>query len=127
MASPATAAPWARLSLSATGTTISVDLGSIRGGQIRTAWVRYRYSQPQGKGVVEAMDLSSFNCQTEESSSTSWVEYDAQGRSLGSQTSLRPNWSPVIPDSVGATQLRFICSYPIGTDWRTIEGLRIEN
>ena len=127
VATPALARPWVRLTSSTRGTVIWIDLGSLNGDQaIRSAWVRYNYPRAERDGVLIALELTSFQCQDRMSGTTSTVTYGAGDRVIASRTYSFPNWSPATPDSIGEAQLNFVCSYPIGTDWRLIEGLEVE-
>lgn len=106
---------------------IWVDLGSIQGdGFIRSAWFRYNHPSRRPDGRARTLMLFSFRCQDRMSGATSLVDYDAAGAVIKTLSHHDPVWSPVVPDSVGEAQFNFVCTYPIGLDWRQIDGMEIE-
>jgi hypothetical protein len=126
-ASPGVASVWARVNRSADGDQISIDVSSIRDDRgIRTAWLRTVYRGPNRHGGLYDVARFDFDCPAREMALRSVVTYGARGRVLSSVHTSYLSWRPVVPDSVGEGQLAFVCSYPIGTDPREIEGLVVE-
>lgn len=128
-ATPASAATWARLTQSEIDDITWVDLDSIKAvGRQRKAWVRWKYGRARAKGAVEAVDLSDYDCDSRQIRFLSGTSYGSSGEVVSSITA-RPyelEWQPVVPDSMGERHMTFICTYPIGADWRQIEGLVVE-
>jgi hypothetical protein len=127
-AAPALGAAWVRLSTFPDERSW-VDADSITEEQgIRRAWFRARMTRPDRSGIAERMSYSAMDCRSREVALISVVERDRSGRVLETGTRSESNlrWRPIVPDSVGATRMNFVCSYPIGTSWRQIEGLEVE-
>lgn len=131
IASPAVARPWARLAIADNNAASWVDVGSITedAGQ-RIAWLRQDLRRPERDGTVQTLTRRLFDCRRRESALVAIVSYDRQGRSTYSgraEDALGPEFTPVVPDSVGEAVMNFVCSYPIGIDPREISGLQLEN
>lgn len=123
---PAWAKPWARIAATRDGDSHWVDLASIaQAGETRRAWIRTRYGQPKAE-ATHGVDQWAFNCQSREAAVLFIVDYNSDGRSVAQEIVRTPTWLPTVPESVGEARINFVCSYPIGTDWREIEGLELE-
>ena len=129
ISAPAAAGPWARVVQSSTGDISWVDLETItdQSGQ-RRAWVQEDFAQPltgENAGAIRAVALTAYDCDTRESALVTIVYYNRAGVVVRSVDTRYLDWIASPPGSVGAALIRFICSYPIGADWRQIEGLRV--
>lgn len=126
---PAFAADWIHLSKSTRGDRFSVDASSITlTSDGRRAWSKTLYRPPYEDGRAQDIVLSIYDCTNRTIGMISRTIYAADGRSLRSTTvrDFLIERNPVVPDSVGETELGFVCTYPIGAHWSEIGGLELE-
>lgn len=128
-ASPSRAAEWVHVTRSQDRTSLAIDVSSIvQKGSVRTAWIQFSSLTPEKDGAVLRRQLWGYDCSQRLKSILSYVSYDARGKPITSHTP--PEYlrdiEPIVPDTIGEAAYNFICSYPIGTDWREIEGLQPE-
>lgn len=121
--SMAWASEWVEVSRNGNGDIIYIDKESVvphvSGGGVYQAWNKnvYRniqqiknaiYFCDQRKvGFTQALKL--YDCSGRRSALMQTIKYDSSGHQLDNDKSAKPDWQPVVPDSVSDVMWRFVC------------------
>jgi hypothetical protein len=110
LASTAQAASWLEVAVSVSGTTVAVDVDSIRrdGGKV-TVWAKYDHTKNMAIKAREDKRLLKFDCDAQTMTTLSYVSYDARGSVIDSETRPFSVPEPVIPESVGEAIMQAAC------------------
>jgi hypothetical protein len=125
----ASAATWARQGSAKDGSSVAVEVTTItEQAGLRRAWTRFDSPRPARDGAVRSVYFTAFNCTERTAAMLSATKYNRDGAVVSTTTmrSYEIEYSPSPPGTFGDITLRFVCSYPIGVDWRQIDGLVIE-
>jgi len=95
----------------------AVDIDSIKGeGNVRTYWSNLTYAEEQQlsyKRFQSVKNLNYVNCDTQQLGTLRSIFYSSTGEAVGSfdesYRSVPSRLSTVVPDTVGETQLKYVC------------------
>ena len=111
-AAPGAAATWVEIVKTSTGGVASIDKDSVKvEGDAVLGWVSWDYSNDKTEKARTAKTRVSIKCGAETFKSVYYAQYDADGAIIDSgNLPSYTQYSPIIPDSVGDTIFKSICS-----------------
>ena len=111
-ATPAVGADWRYVGTSDNGTTIYVDMETMRPtGDTVNVWVRYDHSRDRTIRFRETKQLVTYNCSARTSTLRSYISYDANGRVVdsGDISTYQLRQNNVAPDTIGDAIMTAVC------------------
>jgi hypothetical protein len=111
---PLYAANWVRVGTEANGSVVYADIDSATSvGEYRSVWVRWDDSHDKETKAHETKQLYEFGCTSRTIRTVQWIDYDRDGKVLGSGPEYQSleRAKIVAPDSIGETLLKSVCSW----------------
>jgi hypothetical protein len=113
LSSPSHAQEWYKIVSSEQGDVYYIDLKSIiRVGNIVSYWSKGNYGERTKYGDLSSLGSYRVNCTTKESV-MGLTYFFSEADNGGEKTSMvfpkNQNWRPVIPDTINASLMRFVC------------------
>ncbi len=110
---PSHAHEWYKIVSSEQGDVYYIDLKSIiRIGNIVSYWSKGNYGKPTKYGDLSSLGSYRVNCTTKESI-IGLTYFYSEADNGGEKTSVvypkNQNWQPVIPNTINASLMRFVC------------------